>query len=66
MFFRKRQKDDGDAQFGKLDELVGSSDPQNPVEEGIRRALERDDLSDADRADFEAALKRLEQQNPPD
>lgn len=66
MFFRKRQKDDPDAQFGKLDELVGTGDEQNPVEDGIRRALQRDDLTDEDRAEFEAALKRLQQQNAPD
>ena len=69
MFFRKRQKDDGDAQFGELDELVGTGDPddkgsQNPVEDGIRRALERDDLTDEDRAEFEAALKRLQGKAP--
>lgn len=72
MFFRKRQKDDGDAQFSKLDELVGTGDTgdpdgsQNTVEDGIRRALQRDDLTDEDRAEFEAALKRLQQQNAPD
>ena len=59
MFFRKKQKEDDDSQFGKLDELVGAAPPQDPVAEGIRRALERDDLSAEDRADFEAALKRL-------
>jgi hypothetical protein len=66
MFFRKREKDDVDAQFGQLDELVGSSDSENPVADGIRRALERDDLTDEDRAEFEAALKRLQQQREPD
>lgn len=70
MFFRKRQKEDGDAQFGKLDELVGTGDSgdkegsPNPVEDGIRRALQRDDLTDEDRAEFEAALKRLSQGDP--
>jgi len=58
MFFRKRSKDvDDDAQFNKLDELVGGE--SNPVADGIRRALQRDDLTDEDRAEFEAALKRL-------
>jgi len=58
MFFRKRPKDvDDDAQFNKLDELVGSE--SNPVADGIRRALQRDDLTDEDRAEFQAALKRL-------
>jgi hypothetical protein len=70
MFFRKRQKDDGDAQFGQLDELVGASGDAdgspNPVEDGIRRALQRDDLTDEDRAEFEAALKRLQQQKTPE
>jgi hypothetical protein len=67
MFFRKRPKDEDDeAQFNKLNELVGSGD-QNPVAEGIRRALQRDDLTDEDRAEFEAALKRLTSgdANPP-
>lgn len=70
MFFRKGQKDDGDGQFGKLDELVGTGTPddadgsKNPVEDGIRRALQRDDLTDEDRAEFEAALKRLSQGDP--
>lgn len=60
MFFRKRQKDDeNDSQFGALDELVGSE--TNPVLDGIRRALQRDDLTDEDRTEFEAALKRLSQ-----
>lgn len=66
MFFRKRQRDDQDAQFGKLDEVVGGSISQNPVADGIRRALERDDLTDEDRAEFEAALKRLQQQTAPE
>jgi hypothetical protein len=64
MFFRKRQKVDDEAQFGKLDELVGGDN--NPVLDGIRRALQRDDLTDEDRAEFEAALKRLQPQNPPE
>jgi hypothetical protein len=58
MFFRRRQKEDDDAQFGKLDELVGGGE-SNPVADGIRRALQREDLSPEDRADFEAALNRL-------
>lgn len=59
MFFRKRSKDEDDeAQFNKLNELVGSGD-RNPVADGIRRALQRDDLTDEDRVEFEAALKRL-------
>lgn len=69
MFFRKRQEGDGDAQFGKLDELVGTGDADgspDPVEDGIRRALQRDDLTDEDRAEFEAALKRLQQQKTPE
>lgn len=60
MFFRKRPKSrdaDDDAQLNKLDELVGGE--SNPVADGIRRALQRDDLTDEDRAEFEAALKRL-------
>lgn len=64
MFFRKRQKDDQDVQFTELDELVGGADSQNPVADGIRRALQRDDLTDEDRAEFEAALKRLQEQTP--
>lgn len=59
MFFRRRQKEDDDSQFGKLDELVSSE--SNPVADGIRRALQRDDLTDEDRRDFEAALERLNQ-----
>lgn len=60
MFFRRRQKEDEDeSQFGKLDELVSAE--SNPVADGIRRALQRDDLSDEDRRDFEAALARLTQ-----
>jgi len=63
MFFRRRQKvEDDESQFGKLDELVGDS---NPVLDGIRRALQRDDLTDEDRAEFEAALKRLQQPAAP-
>ena len=60
MFFRKRQNDE-DAQLDDLDELLGSTGPQNPVVEGIQRALLRGDLTAQDRADFEAALKRLQQ-----
>lgn len=63
MFFRRRQKvEDDDSQFGKLDELIGGDN--NPVLDGIRRALQRDDLTDEDRAEFEAALKRLSQGEP--
>ena len=58
MFFRRRPKEgDDEAQFNKLDELVGGD--SNPVADGIRRALMRDDLTDEDRAEFEAALKRI-------
>ena len=66
MFFRKRQKDEEDAQFGKLDELVGGPDSENPVADGIRRALERDDLTEEDRKEFQAALKRLQEQGAPE
>lgn len=62
MFFRRRPKDDDDSQFGKLDELVGGG--ESPVADGIRRALQRDDLTDEDRAEFEAALKRITQGGP--
>lgn len=63
MFFRRRQKEDeDDSQFGKLDELVGAS--ANPVADGIRRALQRDDLTDEDRREFEAALQRLGDDQP--
>ena len=63
MFFRRRRKEEeDDSQFGKLDELVGGE--ANPVADGIRRALQRDDLTDEDRAEFEAALKRLTTQKP--
>lgn len=64
MFFRrKRAEGDDDAQLGKLDEIVGD---QNPLTEGIRRALERDDLTPEDRRELEAALKRIQDQKPPD
>ena len=60
MFFRRRRKEEEDeSQFGRLDELVSTE--SSPVADGIRRALQRDDLSAEDRADFEAALKRLSQ-----
>jgi hypothetical protein len=59
MFFRRRQKDDDDSQFGQLDELFGGE--SNPVADGIRRALQRDDLTPEDRAEFEAALQRITQ-----
>ncbi len=65
MFFRKRQGDE-DAQLGELDELLSGTGSQNPVVDGIRRALARDDLTAEDRADFEAALKRLQQQSTPE
>jgi hypothetical protein len=63
MFFRRRQKDDDDSQFGKLDELVGTA-TENPVADSIRRALQRDDLTPEDRSEFEAALKRLTTERP--
>lgn len=62
MFFRKRQSDE-DARLGELDEILGGTGSHNAVVDGIRRALERDDLTDQDRADFEAALQRLQQQS---
>ena len=59
MFFRKKRndEDDDDAQFGKLDEIVGDG----PLADGIKRALQRDDLTPEDRREFEEALKRLEE-----
>jgi hypothetical protein len=60
MFFRRKKRDDEDeSQFSKLDELVASE--SNPVADGIRRALQRDDLTPEDRAEFEAALQRITQ-----
>jgi hypothetical protein len=61
MFFKKKTNDDeDDAQFGELDQLVGQGKgEEDTVAEGIRRALQRDDLTPEDRAEFEAALKRL-------
>jgi hypothetical protein len=63
MFFRKKPADDDDAQFGKLDELVGTTS-DNPVADGIRRALQRPDLTPEDRREFEEALKRLTTEKP--
>jgi hypothetical protein len=58
MFFRKKTGNGGeDDSLGKLDEIVGGD--QNPVADGIRRALQRDDLTPEDRREFEEALKRL-------
>ena len=70
MFFKKKQKEDDDAQFSQLDELVKSPSAEeggdDPVAEGIRRALQRDDLTDEDRREFEAALKRLQEGKAPE
>jgi hypothetical protein len=52
MFFRKKPKDDDDNELAGMfvDEGVAS---------GIKRALQRTDLTPEDRKDLEDALKRL-------
>ena len=64
MFFRSRKESDDDHQFKKLDEIVGGE--LNPVAEGIRRALERTDLTPEDRREFEEALERINNPPPPE